>query len=197
MSTTIFKEKLLQEHIASQLEKLGWKKVDKKQGIIQEDILFFRLAKLNPEIEFTPEIRKSILSKISLNNDYLVDLPTVNKKFHYYLLNDLYLEDKDITVKLLDRKIINNNSFHLGKEFSVLPKRADLVLFVNGLPFITIECKSPFRGSNESRLEELFNQIQTYQEEIPQLFSFNLFNVITNGHKAKYGTVSAKSLKEY
>lgn len=68
-------------------------------------------------------------------------------------------------------------------------RRADVVLFLNGLPVVVIELKAP--ESEHTDCHAAFNQIQTYKTEIPTLFRTNALAVITDGFSASYGTISA------
>jgi type I restriction enzyme, R subunit len=68
-------------------------------------------------------------------------------------------------------------------------RRPDLVLFVNGLPLVVIELKNP--ADPNADYEKAYHQIQTYKADIPQLFAFNLLNVISDGTVARYGSLSA------
>jgi type I restriction enzyme R subunit len=68
-------------------------------------------------------------------------------------------------------------------------RRPDVVLFVNGLPLVVIELKNP--ADINADIEAAYNQIQTYKVDIPQLFFFNLLNVISDGTVARYGSVTA------
>lgn len=68
-------------------------------------------------------------------------------------------------------------------------RRPDIVLFVNGLPLVVIELKNP--ADINADIESAYNQIQTYKTDIPQLFWFNLLNVISDGTVARYGSVTA------
>ncbi|MUH94895.1 hypothetical protein GNQ40_34555, partial [Pseudomonas aeruginosa] len=58
-------------------------------------------------------------------------------------------------------------------------RRPDVVLFVNGLPLVVIELKNP--ADPNADILSAFNQIQTYKTDIPQLFYFNLLNIISDG----------------
>lgn len=68
-------------------------------------------------------------------------------------------------------------------------RRPDIVLFVNGLPLVVIELKNP--ADLNADIESAWNQIQTYKADIPQLFYFNLLNVISDGTVARYGALTA------
>ena len=68
-------------------------------------------------------------------------------------------------------------------------RRPDIVLFINGLPLVVIELKNP--ADLHADVQGAWNQIQTYKADIPQLFWFNLFNVISDGTVARYGSLTA------
>ena len=68
-------------------------------------------------------------------------------------------------------------------------RRPDIILFVNGLPLVVIELKNPANLTADH--EAAYNQIQTYKADIPQLFYFNLLNVISDGTVARYGSLTA------
>ncbi|MCV0267880.1 type I restriction endonuclease subunit R, partial [Pseudomonas aeruginosa] len=68
-------------------------------------------------------------------------------------------------------------------------RRPDIVLFVNGLPLVVVELKNP--ADPNADIQSAFNQIQTYKTDIPQLFYFNLLNIISDGVVARYGSLTA------
>ena len=72
-------------------------------------------------------------------------------------------------------------------------RRPDIILFVNGLPLVVIELKNP--ADINADYESAWHQIQTYKADIPQLFWFNLLNVISDGAVARYGSLSADLLR--
>ena len=68
-------------------------------------------------------------------------------------------------------------------------RRPDVVLFVNGLPLVVVELKNP--ADLDADIDAAYTQIQNYKTDIPQLFWFNLLNVISDGTVARYGSLSA------
>ncbi|WP_413207861.1 type I restriction endonuclease subunit R [Rhodospirillum sp. A1_3_36] len=68
-------------------------------------------------------------------------------------------------------------------------RRPDVLVFVNGLPLGVIELKNP--GNADATIQGAFNQLQTYKAEIPSLFRTNLFLVISDGLKARVGSLTA------
>lgn len=91
-------------------------------------------------------------------------------------------ETKKRTIRLIDFQTTSNNTFTITNQFTVkaeVVRRPDLVLFVNGIPLVVIEAKTPINPKDKSG--EAFDQIKTYETEIPRLFYSNVFNIITNG----------------
>lgn len=126
-----------------------------------------------------------------------------NETFIDYLQNGVSVEDcqngvyRDVLLKLIDFEHPSANLFQIVNQWTVdefSKKRCDLVVFVNGLPLVVIELKSP---SNEGVGEEdAYNQIKTYQKEIPSLFVYNCFNVISDMLTNRVGTLTA-NLERY
>src|SRR5690606_29861618 len=68
-------------------------------------------------------------------------------------------------------------------------RRPDVVVFINGLPLAVIELKNP--ADNHADILKAFDQLQTYKDEIPDLFAFNEALVISDGWDARIGTLTA------
>jgi type I restriction enzyme, R subunit len=88
---------------------------------------------------------------------------------------------------------VTNNDFLVVNQFTVVEnrgeKRPDLVVFVNGLPLAVIELKSA--SNEEVGISEAYNQLQTYKQTIPSLFTYNSFLVASDGINARVGTLTA------
>ncbi len=96
-------------------------------------------------------------------------------------------------VKLIDFEHPEENDFLVVNQFTVQEldtKRPDIVVFVNGLPLVVIELKSPSR--EETDASEAYLQLRNYQKFIPSLFIYNAFNVMSDMALTKIGTVTAK-----
>lgn len=121
-----------------------------------------------------------------------------NSQFLNYLHNGVkssYVENNEtfnVIVDLIDYENPLNNEFTVIRQWTVVDKatkRPDMVVFVNGMPLVVIELKSP---SNENIDESNgYRQIKTYQDLIPSLFYYNVFNVISDQVKSKAGTITA------
>lgn len=102
-------------------------------------------------------------------------------------------DERGERVWLIDFARPENNEFVVASQFTVIEnhqtKRPDLVLFVNGLPLVVIELKNA--AAENATLKSAYQQIETYKQSIPSLFSTNAFVVISDGLEAKAGSLSA------
>lgn len=123
-----------------------------------------------------------------------------NRTFQQYLLEGMPVEysdknDKKLTdhVQLIDFHNPNNNQFLVVNQFTVkgakMNRRPDVVVFINGLPIAVIELKNP--GDENAGIWEAYNQLQTYKDEITDLFIFNEALVISDGINARIGSLTA------
>lgn len=96
-------------------------------------------------------------------------------------------------VNLIDYDHEEENDFLVVNQYTVQEhetKRPDIVVFVNGLPLVVIELKSPSR--EETDASEAYLQLRNYQKFIPSLFKYNAFNVMSDMALTKIGTITAK-----
>lgn len=101
---------------------------------------------------------------------------------------------QDQSITLIDFKHPDRNRYHVVRQFRVAaqrPRIADIVLFVNGIPLVVIEAKSPLKTT--AKAEEAFEQIKQYERDIPRLFASNAFNIVTDGIATLYGATGAPS----
>lgn len=124
---------------------------------------------------------------------------TENNKYFHSLLTEgipISLKEDNIfrtkNVKIIDFGNPLDNDFLVVNQFTVFGKeerRPDIVIFINGIPIIVMELKS---ATDENvGIEDAFNQIETYKNDIPNLFYYNGFCVISDGLNAKVGTISS------
>lgn len=103
-------------------------------------------------------------------------------------------EARDRPITLVDFQHPDRNHFHVVRQFRVAaqrPRIADIVVFVNGIPLVVIEAKSPLKATG--RAEEAFEQIKQYERDIPRLFAANAFNLVTDGIRTLYGATGSTS----
>lgn len=121
-----------------------------------------------------------------------------NRRFHKLLVEGIEVSFKDkghIRTKrayLVDFNNVQNNEFLVVNQFTIVEneeRRPDLIIFVNGIPLVLIELKS---ASDENvGIESAYNQIQTYKKDIPTLFNYNAFCILSDGINAKAGTITS------
>lgn len=95
-------------------------------------------------------------------------------------------------VSLVDYKNVERNRFVISNQWTVFEnseKRPDMVVFLNGLPVVVIELKSPSR--EETDASEGYSQLRNYMHQIPSLFFYNAFLAISDQAISKAGTITA------
>ncbi|MGV3218113.1 type I restriction endonuclease subunit R [Clostridium baratii] len=132
---------------------------------------------------------------ITFNSPVLVDN---NKDFHKLLVEGIdvsFTKDGEIKTEkayIIDFKNINKNDFLVVNQFTIVEKeerRPDIIIFINGIPLVVIELKS---ATDENvGIEEAYNQIQTYKNDIQSLFNYNAFCILSDGINAKAGTITS------
>lgn len=154
------------------------------------------LARLNPKIP--EEALNSAIKKI-LHPD-APSLVVNNHAFHRMLVDGVEVEyrmkDGSIRgdrVKIVDFDNPDKNDWTAINQFTVIEnrnnRRADIVLFLNGLPIGVIELKNP--ADEKATARNAFNQIQTYKKQIPSLFNYNELLIISDGLEARVGSLTA------
>ena len=101
---------------------------------------------------------------------------------------------KTALVKLIDFSEPKRNDFKIVNQWTVIERdkiRCDMVAFVNGLPLVVIELKSPSREDTDEA--DAYTQIKQYQQKCPGLFVFNAFSVTSDMLTTKAGTITAKA----
>ncbi|CAG5019059.1 hypothetical protein DYBT9275_06141 [Dyadobacter sp. CECT 9275] len=123
-----------------------------------------------------------------------------NEAFHQMLTDGIDVkfsigDGKTRTDKvwLVDFGAPENNEFLAVNQLTIVEnhvnKRPDIVLFVNGLPLVVLEIKNA--PNEKADIRAAFNQLQTYKQVIPSLFTYNAFMIVTDGWFAKAGTLSS------
>lgn len=133
-----------------------------------------------------------------INEVELGSLEEINDKFMYYLQNGVAVnywennEERSDLINLIDYENVDNNIFTVINQWSVFGtevKRPDIVVFVNGLPLVVIELKSPSR--DDTNISEAYNQLHKYMKVIKQLFKYNVFCVVSDQSATKAGTITS------
>ena len=127
------------------------------------------------------------------------DLLANNESFHRLLTEGVLVSvqkdgsERGERVWLIDFAKPDNNEFVVANQFTVIEnhqnKRPDLVLFVNGIPLVVIELKNA--TDENATIKTAYQQIETYKQLIPSLFTCNALVVISDGLEARAGSISA------
>jgi type I restriction enzyme R subunit len=213
MAKPIFNEDYLSEKPAiEQLKRLGYThlngdeldpelKENCERTSRREVVLVSRLKKKLKEInkDVTEQaIQKAIRRVTHIQAEGLIE---ANRKFHKDLIAGISI-DQDTggkrqkkTIRFIDFENPEKNEFLVVNQFWVKgpseTDRPDIVIFINGIPLVVIECKSPV--AKQTGLSKALTQLIRYQNEIPQLFHTNQLLVGLNLFGAKYGSISAES----
>jgi type I restriction enzyme R subunit len=178
----------------------------KLRSVLLEDVLARQLRRLNAisfkgqEAEFSEEnIAKAVEALREVPFDGLVrtsekvyDLLTLGKSFDQTIQG----ETKGFSLRYIDWENPRNNVFHVTAEFEVErtasreTRRPDIVCFVNGIPFVVIECKRP---EDKHSLEQAVKQsIRNWQnDETPQLFLYAQLALALNKNEGSYATAGS------
>ena len=123
-----------------------------------------------------------------------------NRSFHRMLVNGVTVEYRagDGTIRGEQARVVNfddpgNNDWLAVDQFTVSEnrntRRPDILLFLNGLPLGVIELKNP--ADEDATIWTAWQQLQTYQAELPTLFSMNEMLMVSDGLAARIGTLTA------
>lgn len=136
---------------------------------------------------------------VALTKPQSMDLISNNRSFHRMLLDGVPVsykkDDRQIHdhAFLVDFGRVDQNRFQAINQYTITgtkqPRRPDIVCFVNGIPFTVLELKSP-KDENVD-IWDAFSQIQTYRDEISDLFIYNEALIISDGYSARVGSLTA------
>lgn len=161
---------------------------------LYEAVLTNSLHQINPNLP--DEAINEALFK--LKNFENAELTQKNAVFMDYLQNGITVrytekgEPRDTIVYLIDYENPDNNSFIIANQWTFIEnseKRPDVLLFINGLPLVLMELKSPSR--EETDASEAYRQIQNYKHEIPSMFIYNAICVMSDLAVSKAGTITS------
>lgn len=161
---------------------------------LYDDILEDSLRRLNRKLP-GDAISDALFKLKNFENDTLVQK---NAVFMDYLQNGIPVryfvdgEERASIVYLVDYKNPDNNSFVVANQWTFVEnsnKRPDVILFLNGLPVVLMELKSPSR--EETDASEAYRQLRNYMKEIPSMFIYNAICVMSDQLTSKAGTITS------
>lgn len=151
-------------------------------------------------------VSSSIFDEIVNKVKYLEALSFIdkNKMFHNYLIDGITVEDYNSAsnplIKLIDFDNVENNTFKVANQIKFNEGREtripDILIYINGLPLILFELKS-IEQRKDATIEQAFEQIggastkDGYRYDIPTIFNYNAFCVISDGANNRIGTITS------
>lgn len=155
------------------------------------------IDRLNPSIPLVA--RDSALQQV--RDLGIPVLLSANRHFHQLLIAGVpveYQKDGETRgdfVRLIDWATPANNEWLAINQYSIKgpshTRRPDIILFVNGLPLVLLELKNP--ADEAADIWKAYDQIQTYKEQIPDVFQYNEVLVIADGSEARMGSLSSNA----
>lgn len=204
-------ESVIEEAIISLLQNKEYELIDendfwasnrKLDDFFNRNLLLETLKKINHIYDETI-LNETINTLTRLENPSLFER---NCLFHKYLIEGVTVESKDYDINPLIRFIDFNNpennifqvshqiKFNEGKSTRI----PDIIIFINGLPLVVMELKSFDESATDATLEHAYAQLGAnsehdgYRYDIPTLFNYNAFLVISDGVSTKVGTLTSK-----
>src|SRR5574337_377801 len=210
----VISEADVEENVLDVLESLGYKIIrgdnedyqprgksalrnDYKDVILVER-LREALRRINPSI--SEDVREQAVKQVlrSESQKLIAD----NEIFHKMLVDgiDIPIQTeegeryKKVWLFDFEKPDSKNNEYWAVNQFTVqenkVERRPDVILFINGIPLLVIELKN--LADEDATIWTAFNQFQTYKEQLPTLFRYNEILVISDGLKARAGTISSQ-----
>ena len=165
-------------------------------GTIFPSVVRSALARLNPNLP--NEALDDAFRKLTRPEG--PSLEARNRAFHRLAVDGVTVEYRDTggtirgaPVRMFDFEQPSNNDWLVVNQFTVVEsnheRRPDIVLFVNGLPLAVVELKNP--ADEDATVRSAWQQLRTYQAELPSLFAFNAVLAVSDGVEARLGTLTA------
>lgn len=209
MSEIKFTESSLEVAIIEQLTELGydyaidtdqWSLSRSLDSFINEELLLDRLTAINPGVK-TDILEQAIAMLKNIDNPSLFER---NHIVHKWLTDGIQVEDyhSDVNplIRFIDFHNIKNNVFQVANQLKFKESRnlriPDVILFVNGIPLVIFELKS-IEYNEDTFIERAYEQLgrngeaDGYRFDIPTLFNYNAFLVISDGANNKVGTLTS------
>lgn len=204
-----YNEHELEESIIQMFQEKGYERIKsdskwlterKLDEYVIEDDIYRALHKINPQIN------RSLFDEAVKMIKHLHGLKLIerNKLFHKYLIDGIIVQDNHSNVnplvKIIDFGNINNNSFKIVSQVKFNEGRAtripDIIIYINGIPLIIFELKS-IENREDATIENAYEQLGAnsensgYRYDIPTIFNYNAFCVISDGINNRLGTITS------
>ena len=161
---------------------------------LYQDVLEEYIVRINSRLPYDA-IQEALIKVKEFDNG---DIVQKNEVFMDYLQNGVQVryyvkgEERSDIVYLVDYDNVSNNSFIVANQWTFIEnsnKRPDIILFLNGIPIVIIELKSPSR--EETDASEAYRQLRNYMIEIPSMFTYNAICVMSDQLTSKAGTITS------
>lgn len=178
----------------------GWFLSRPLDSFINEELLLDRLIAINPSVKISI-LEQAISDLKNIDNPSLFER---NHIVHKWLTDGMQMEDYDSDVnplvKFIDLNDVSKNVFQVANQLKFKENRnlriPDVILFVNGIPLVIFELKS-IEYSEDTFIERAYEQLgrngesDGYRYDIPTLFNYNAFLIISDGANNKVGTLTS------
>ncbi|MDY0052139.1 MAG: HsdR family type I site-specific deoxyribonuclease [Aliarcobacter sp.] len=168
------------------------------------------IQRAESEVLLEDDLKEYLKSRYKTENIRESEIAGIVRKLHSYPASDLYdsnksimklisdgfilkrekADDKDIYIEFINYNDVNSNNFKIVNQLEIMgyEKRIpDGILYINGIPLVVFEFKSAIR--EEATIHDAFIQLTTrYRRDIPELFKYNAFCVISDGVNNKSGS---------
>jgi type I restriction enzyme R subunit len=163
--------------------------------VVLQNRLRIAIDRLNPTLNY--EAKDAAFRKLlrSESTDPLISNETIHKYITEGIEVEVRMEDgvRGQQVDIIDFENPENNEFLVVNQLTIIEgnsnKRPDIILFINGLPLVVLELKNA--TDENATVKSAFNQLQTYKQYIPSLFTFNEILIASDGWDALCGTVTS------
>lgn len=196
----IFTEDSFEQSVIQLFEGMGYRHVygpDIERDVyspLYDDVLNDYIVRLNPSLP-KAAIQDALYKLKNYENG---SLEQKNQVFMDYLQNGIPVtyrdgsEQKSSIAYLVDYDNSDNNSYIVANQWTFVEnknKRPDVILFINGLPVVVVELKSPSR--EETDASEAYLQLRNYMQDIPSMFIYNAICVMSDMGISKAGTITS------
>lgn len=201
MAEVKFIEEGLENVFIKEIQGLGYQFVPSHEIVrssykmpIAEEVLKDSLMQINSGVSLDV-IERAIYHIQHIDAGLLVSR---NEQFFNYLQNGVEVshfeqgKQKTTRVLLVDYNHVENNNFTVTNQYTMIGKeqrRPDVVVFLNGLPIVVFELKSP--SAAQADISNAYRQMRNYQHDIEELFVYNAFNIISDYTFTKVGTITS------
>ena len=164
--------------------------------LLKDDLKAYLLSRYSKDGLTQTEAESIILSLVRASHDplYEANRQMLHKITEGFILRREDKSKKDLFIRLIDCENVENNIFKVVNQFEVQGMEClripDAIVFINGLPLVVIEFKSATREN--ATIFNAYEQLTVrYTRDIPDLFKYNAFVVISDGVNNKYGSLFA------